>query len=193
MEKNQISTYALGSSLTPKTSWWENHEIQQRELNFFQFRKNAFFTSLICEDLARNDPCHSILRSVAPNLVFALLMDGPQMKERWSARYAGTLADDPGSAVLTLTSGGLIRRSNENTTSQDSFSIGLLRDCNGETTEISLPYDGKGILLTLTNVKAEDKTIDMRPTTIASSWHYLSQKVLKLNEEENSGHTDTTK
>ena len=70
------------------------------------FRRKSIFSALICEDLARSEPCHSAVRSVGPNLVFVLLMDGPQIASRWSARYATSLADDPGSAVLTLTSRG---------------------------------------------------------------------------------------
>jgi hypothetical protein len=44
-------------------------------------------------------------------LLIALLMDGPQLKSRWSGRYAGVLAEDPGSSVLTLTSLGMALRS----------------------------------------------------------------------------------
>jgi hypothetical protein len=36
---------------------------------------------------------------------------GPQLTSRWAARYASVLADDPGSAVLTLTSFGMAQRS----------------------------------------------------------------------------------
>jgi hypothetical protein len=40
-----------------------------------------------------------------------VVIDGPQLSSRWGARYAGVLADDPGSAVLTLTSFGMTQRS----------------------------------------------------------------------------------
>ena len=40
-----------------------------------------------------------------------LLLDGPQLTSRWAARYASVLADDPGSAVMTLTSYGMVQRS----------------------------------------------------------------------------------
>ena len=39
------------------------------------------------------------------------LLDGPQLASRWTARYASVLADDPGSAVVTLTSFGFVQRS----------------------------------------------------------------------------------
>ncbi|MEP5761710.1 MAG: hypothetical protein ABJ327_20845 [Litoreibacter sp.] len=178
LDKGQIATYGLASSLRPSIKWWEEHSIEQRELNFFQFRKDAVFASLICEDLARNDPCHEILRSIAPNLVFSLLMDGPQLATRWPARYASTLADDPGCTVLTFTSYGLIGRSNENSGFPASHSVGLLRDSNGDTKEIALPPGKNGVLLTLGSEAATDYTIDGRHTQNASSWHFISQKAI---------------
>jgi len=176
IDKPQIKNYGLASSLRPNIQWWETHNIGQRELNFFQFRKDAVFASLICEDLARNDPCHGILRSVAPNLVFSLLMDGPQLTNRWPARYASTLADDPGCTVLTFTSFGLLKRGNENSEYKASNSVGLLRDTDGATREIALATEKKGILLTLGSEKKKDYTIDGRRTTNASSWYFISQK-----------------
>lgn len=176
LDRGQISNYGLASSLKPDVAWWESHNIGQRELNFFQFRQDAVFASLICEDLARNDPCHEILRSVAPNLVFALLMDGPQLPNRWPARYAGTLADDPGCTVLTLTSAGLVERGNLNSQYQPSNSVGLLRDSYGLTRELVLPTGRAGILLTLGSSTTTDRTIDGRKTNNASSWHFISQR-----------------
>lgn len=176
LDRPQIANYGLASSLRPSIPWWEAHDIEQRELNFFQFRKDAIFASLICEDLARNDPCHEILRSVAPNLVFSLLMDGPQLGSRWPARYASTLADDPGCTVLTFTSAGLVNRSNDNSRYPNSYSVGLLRDTSGTTKELSLSPGKKGVLLTLGSDKVEDVTVDGRPTKNASSWHFISLK-----------------
>ena len=43
------------------------------------------------------------MHAIGPNLVFTLLMNGPQLKTRWPARYAKILADDPGSSVLSIT------------------------------------------------------------------------------------------
>lgn len=180
LDRDQISTYGLGASLGPSMEWWEKHCIETREMNFFQIRDDAVFASLICEDLARNDPCLDIVRSVAPNLVFALLMDGSQLPNRWSARYAGSLADDPGCTVLTLTSFGLIDRSNDHRSKDKSFSVGLLRDSKGLTTEITLPPGNEAILLTLGSEEAKDITIDGRKTTNASKWFYVSQRPIKL-------------
>ncbi|MEM7462141.1 MAG: hypothetical protein AAF362_05620 [Pseudomonadota bacterium] len=182
LNDSQITDYGLASSLPPFINWWEDHNIGAREMNFFQFRRNAVFASLICEDLARNDPCHEIIRSVAPNLIVALLMDGPQLTNRWAARYASSLADDPGSTVLTFTSYGLIERSNIYTTHKNSHSVGLLRDDTGQTREINLEEGHHGVLLTLASKAVTDNTIDDQPTEIASSWHYVNQRSIKLDK-----------
>jgi len=70
---------------------------------FYVFRYGMSMATLICEDLARIDPVQTVIRAIGPNLVIALLMDGPQWQRRWSGRYATVLADDPGSAVLSVT------------------------------------------------------------------------------------------
>jgi hypothetical protein len=75
------------------------------------------------EDLARPDPVGDLVRSVGPNLVIALLMDGPQLRARWSGRYAMSLADDPGSFVLSVTSLG----TTEELVSQRSREYGVSR------------------------------------------------------------------
>ena len=51
--------------------------------------------TVICEDLARVEPAKEVLRSVAPNFTFAILMDGAQHEHRWASRYAMGLSDDP--------------------------------------------------------------------------------------------------
>ncbi len=99
LNASQIRQYSLGDALDPSRNWWENIEIGRRELNFYVFRPGACFVTLICEDLARSDPCQDVVRAIGPNLVIALLMDGPQLESRWPARYATVLADDPGSGV----------------------------------------------------------------------------------------------
>ncbi len=65
----------------------------------------------MCEDLARLDEVADLLRRMGPSLVVALLLDGPQLATRWPSRYASVITDDPGSAVLTLTSLGMAARS----------------------------------------------------------------------------------
>lgn len=111
VEESQISNYGLGGTLDRKKVWWENIGIKKRKLHFFAVRPELVICPLICEDLARQDPVAELVRSVGPNLVIALLMDGPQIPSRWSARYATVLADDPGSSVLTISSLGMVQLS----------------------------------------------------------------------------------
>ncbi len=111
IDNNQIEQYKLGGVLSGGRTWWEAIQITRRRLSVLA--ANAWLTicPLICEDLARLDPVSEVLRGVGPTLLTALLLDGPQIKERWSARYASVFADDPGSSVLTLTSLGMSERS----------------------------------------------------------------------------------
>lgn len=180
LEESQIGTYGLGSRLDPGKNWWEDHDIGRRELHFFQIAEDTVFTSLICEDLARNDPCHDIIRAVAPNLVFALLMDGPQLATRWPARFAGSLADDPGCTVLTFTSYGLIERSNFQFPDGGKSVIGLLRDSSGRATEINLPKGKDAVIVSLQSQKASDKTMDGRQTKHASKWKFVTQQPISI-------------
>ena len=94
-------------------------------------------------------PCHSAVRSVGPNLVFVLLMDGPQIASRWSARYATSLADDPGSAVLTLTSRGLIERVNAMGRRSPNNAVALWKDDVNSVSSLNLPRGAAALLLTL--------------------------------------------
>jgi hypothetical protein len=84
-------------------------EIPRRSIDFVQFGQITFCV-LICEDLAQSDTLPEVLRRVGPTLIYAPLLDGPQITSRWAARYASVFADDPGSAVLTLTSFGMVER-----------------------------------------------------------------------------------
>jgi hypothetical protein len=111
LDRTQILQYELGGQLPASRRCWEYIDIPRRELNFLSLGDWLTWCALVCEDLARQDPTAEIIRSVGPNLVVALLMDGPQLAKRWSARYAAVLSDDPGSSVLTLTNLGLARRS----------------------------------------------------------------------------------
>jgi len=87
LDAEQIQAYSIGDRLDPSIDWWEDTHLSQRHLAFFAYRQGSCFTTLICEDLARVDPCQSVIRSIGPNLVFALLMDGPQTNRRWEIRH----------------------------------------------------------------------------------------------------------
>lgn len=166
---SQITSYGLEGILDPAASWWEEHKIAQREIHFFHFRQSSVFTTMICEDLARSDPVHDILRGVGPNLLFALLMDGPQLRARWPYIYASSLADDPGTSVLSVTSMGLIERQ----ANQRNPTVALWKDEAGTVKEIKLDDGSKSVLLTLEAQTTRDQTLDGRVVSDARSWRYL--------------------
>jgi hypothetical protein len=84
LDENQVIQYGLGGVLSPYREWWEHIDCTGRHLNFISISENLVVCALVCEDLARPDPVASIVRAVGPNLLIALLMDGPQTKERWA-------------------------------------------------------------------------------------------------------------
>ena len=163
LEKAQIRQYGLGYSLDPGMSWWENIRPQERKLSFFSLLNWLTISVLICKDLARQEPAAELLRSVGPNLVIALLMDGPQLRVRWPARYATVLAEDPGSSVLTLTNVGMAGLSRAGDGSRGSRCVGLWRDAKSSSIEqIECPVDADGVVLCLTQESVEEWTADGR-------------------------------
>lgn len=182
LDARQVTDYALASALNPAVAcWWETHQIMTPELYFHRFRQSSTFVTMICEDLARSDPCHEIIRSVGPNLVFALLMDGPQLPGRWGARYASSLADDPGCSVMTFTSWGLIRRMNESGKFPPARAIALWKDETGNVEQIMMPQGNEpaGVLVSLAGTDTTDYTIDGRSVT-NWSWRFHGQQPISL-------------
>ncbi len=111
LDDGQIRQYHLAGALHPHIRWWEAMEVPRRSVQFVELGGAVTLASLVCEDLAQTDEVASVIRAVGPTIVVTPLLDGPQLSSRWGARYASVLADDPGSAVLTLTSYGMTRRS----------------------------------------------------------------------------------
>lgn len=111
IKDNSLQMDALGG--LNELPHWEDFVGRPREMNFLAFRQQSAFCGVICEDLARSEPCHEIIRAVGPNLIFGLLMDGPQIEGRWSGKYASLFADDHGCAVMTVSSLGMVRKSQE--------------------------------------------------------------------------------
>ena len=101
------------------------------------------------------------MNAIGPNLVVALLMDGPQLEQRWPGRYATALAEDPGSAVLTVTSLGMVERS-RNPGDAQNREIALWKEPNGRARVLKLSEGSHGLLLTLTNRLVENFTLDGR-------------------------------
>lgn len=163
LDKNQIIQYGLGARLDPSCSWWERIPVGERELKFIAMQPWLTMCALVCEDLARQDPVADLLRSVGPNLVVAILMDGPQRSFRWPARYATVLADDPGSSVLTLTSVGMAELSRPPHSQTKSRTVALWKDAyTGDPVEIELPRGCDAVVLSLAVEYREEWAADGR-------------------------------
>ena len=163
LDRNQIMQYGLGGRLPASRDCWELHFMGTREIHFVTLTTWLTVSALICEDLARQEPVTEVVRSVGPNLIFALLMDGPQLKSRWSSRYASVLAEDPGCSVLTLTSLGMSRRSQGGDPANDrSHTIALWRDSVYGEREIGIQPGQDACVLSLVCKTGEEFTIDGR-------------------------------
>lgn len=161
LDGGQICRYQLGDRLNPTGIWWEEIGVAERHCWFYVFRRGVSMATLICEDLARIDPVQTVIRSVGPNLVIALLMDGPQLRERWSGRYATVLAEDPGSAVLSVTSLGMVNRSRA-PGAPDNRVIALWKGSDGVATELQIERGHQALLLTLSVKNETNYTLDGR-------------------------------
>lgn len=158
---DQIRRYHLGHVLDPNCKWWEQIDVSSRHCDVMLFRPQATLSVLICEDLARYDPVLTVMNAIGPNLVIALLMDGPQLENRWPARYATVLAEDPGSAVLTVTSLGMVLRSNM-PGEPESREIALWKEPSGRAKALKLPKGDQALLVTLTSRMVEQFSLDGR-------------------------------
>jgi hypothetical protein len=163
LDRGQILQYELGGRLPASHDCWERIFIGERSINFVTLADWLTICVLICEDLARQDPVTDIIRAVGPNLVFALLMDGPQLRHRWPSRYASVLAEDPGSSVLTLTNLGMAKRSRPTDGMPDkSNTIALWRDVAYGEKEIALAPGHDACVLSLVRKTEQEYTIDGR-------------------------------
>jgi hypothetical protein len=160
LDDSQIYQYHLGGVLHPSIRWWEAMEVPCRAIEFIEVAELTL-VSLVCEDLAQNDEIAALMRSVGPTLVIAALLDGPQLTSRWAARYASVLADDPGSAVLTLTSFGMVQCSRPHS-HQASRVIGLWKDPVTGVREMPLETGAHGVLLTICMDRATRRSADGR-------------------------------
>jgi hypothetical protein len=128
-----------------------------------------------------------VIRSIGPTIVSTALLDGPQLTSRWSARYASVLADDPGSAVMTLTSFGMAQRSRPSG-HESSPVIALWKDPARGTREISLEPGAQGVLLTVCGARATRRTADGRwPTD--SGTHYFDVAVHQIRASDGGSAT----
>lgn len=174
LDKSQILQYKLEDHLATDRNWFEFCTISQRRLTILSPNAWMTLTSLICEDLARQEPVTDILRGVGPTLLVALLSDGPQLVNRWSARYASILADDPGTAVLCVTSSGMAKRTEEPETwlkedgkecyknAVKDVSVALWKDMVKGWKEIRIDKNNDCLLFTISSQYKEEFTIDGR-------------------------------
>jgi hypothetical protein len=161
LDERQINQYHLGGALHPRVRWWEGTDVPRRRIRFMELGDEVTLVSLVCEDLAENDNVAEIIRSVGPTVVVTPLLDGPQLSSRWAARYASVLADDPGSAVLTLTSFGMVQRSRPH--GRDCAPVvALWKDPVRGMREIPLEAGAQGILLTVCGEVSTRRTTDGR-------------------------------
>jgi hypothetical protein len=165
LDRRQIEMYGLGGSLDPDVEWWEHIGVHSRAVNFLALDSDLTVCCLVCEDLARQEPVGELVRAVGPNLVVALLADGPQLAQRWPARYATVLADDPGTSVLTVTSLGMAQLAKPPPGQARSRSIALWKDAMGNAEEISLPADASGAVLCLRSRSRPEWAADGRDDT----------------------------
>jgi len=149
LDDGQIRQYHLERRFHPGRRWWEAIGVERRSLMFVTIDQSLTLCPLICEDLAQPDPVARIIRETGPSLVIGLLLDGPQLAERWPARYASVFADDPGCAVLTLTSLGMAQRSLP-PGFYPSRSVALWKDAHSGIRELSLDEGAAALALTAT-------------------------------------------
>lgn len=167
LDASQIIRYGLSQHLDPEKTWWESIKVPQRRVSFLNIGKRITITSLVCEDLARQDPIADLIRHVGPSIVVTLLMDGPQVRGRWSGRYASILSDDPGCSVITLTSLGMVKRDNSFGLSRV---IGLWSQSHGERVqEIGIAEGAEAVLLVLKLHKERERTADGRRERVPTS------------------------
>jgi predicted amidohydrolase len=165
LTRSQIEQYNLGGVLNPNKSWWEHIQLHDRTLTFVSLLSTFTLSVLICEDLARPDPVADVVRVVGPNLVIALLMDGPQLRERWPARHAIALADDPGCSVLSFTSLGMSLMSKPlgAQTTDRSRVVAIWKDPSQATPrEIELPPGHGALVLSISIIDTTEWSADGR-------------------------------
>jgi hypothetical protein len=167
LDGRQLGQYHLGGALSPTMRWWEAVSLPQRSLHVID-QGAVTLVVLLCEDLARLEPVADLVRSIGPSCVVTLLLDGPQLSSRWTARYASVLADDPGSAVVTLTSHGMVRRCRP-PGCDPSRVVAMWKDATGGLTEITLEDGADAVLISTSVTVGGSYTADGRPPSPTTS------------------------
>src|SRR6185437_1227029 len=178
LDASQIYQYHLGGALHPDVQWWEAMDVPRQSLQFVTLGEEITVVSLVCEDLAENDQVAEVIRDVGPTGVITVLLDGPQLTSRWAARYASVLADDPGSAVLTLTSFGMVQRSRPGDLNPSPI-VALWKDPERGFREIPLEPGAQAVLLTACGSRATRRTADGR-WPVDTGTHYFGAAVHQI-------------
>lgn len=178
LDESQIFQYHLGGALHPHILWWEAMDVARRTVQFVELGEELTLVCLVCEDLAQHDDVADVVRSVGPGLIFTPLLDGPQLTSRWAARYASVLADDPGSAVATLSAYGMVQRCRP-PGQPASPVVGLWKDPVRGIREVPLEPGAHGILLTICGDRALRRVADSR-LPIDNSIHYFDVAVHQI-------------
>ena len=204
MDGRQLRQYNLGGALSTERNWWENVYIPRRRLCFLSPNGWLTLCPLICEDLAQLGPLTEVIRGVGPTLVASLLLDGPQLKDCWPARYASVLADDPGTSVLTLSARGMVDRSRPAAALYESLpdrdettTVALWRDPVTGFREISMAKTDAAVLLTLTARWHKEFTSDDRTDNGSAAMFVLSGvhpvKQTRVDAEKSTAKADRTR
>jgi hypothetical protein len=172
LDRSQVEQYHLTDVLDPSVRWWEEMDVPRRSIRFVEFAQGVTVVSLICEDLARLDDVAELVRSVGPTLVVSPLLDGPQLPSRWTARYASVLADDPGSAVVTLSCLGMVERSRPPGL-PPSRVVSLWKDPTRGIHEIALEEGAQGVVVTADVGRTARHTADGRPPSEDTADFYV--------------------
>ncbi|HSE82472.1 MAG TPA: hypothetical protein VLA87_12420 [Gaiellaceae bacterium] len=155
LDEGQLRQYHLTRSLHPKKMWWEAIGLRERRLHIIDLGSRITTAPMVCEDLASLDEVADNVRRIGPSLVVAVLLDGPQLASRWPCRYSSVLTDDPGSAVLTLTSFGMAARSLPPGKARSRV-VAHWNDRSDSPREIELARGAAGVLL---HMRVEDSTV----------------------------------
>jgi len=111
LDGHQFRQYGLENVFSSENELLESCEINPKDIYFVRFRADLCVCFMICEDIRQPEPIAEIIRHVAPNLIVALLLDGPQIPARWCGTAAKRLSEGCGATVLTVTSSGMVKRS----------------------------------------------------------------------------------
>src|SRR5499427_7620049 len=187
LDDSQIEQYHLAAALPPGVRWWEAMAVPRRAAQVVELDEGVTLVSLVCEDLARLDEVADLLRAIGPTLVITTLLDGPQLASRWTARYASVLADDPGSAVVTLTSFGFVQRSLP-PGRPPSRVVSLWKDPVGGLREIPLDLDAHAVLIRIQVGRTTRRSADGRPP-VANTANVSAEGVYQIRALDPGDHT----